>query len=98
MPHCAVLQKATLTIDGSEDCLLLNIYTPKLSTSGSDGSGTFNFNFRRNNRNNEKFPVLIYFYGGAFQFGDANDFNPAYFMDEDVVIIIPNYRVNALGN
>lgn len=40
---------------------------------------------------------MAYFFGGAFNFGTANDFNVDYFMDEDVLMVIVEARVGAFG-
>ncbi|CAL8081027.1 unnamed protein product [Orchesella dallaii] len=65
---------------GSEDCLTLNIYTPKLNSS--DG---------------RLFPVLFFIHGGMYMFGRAIDFRGNHFMDEDVVVVTINYRLNIFG-
>jgi len=41
--------------------------------------------------------VIAYFFGGGFMHGTANDFGGDYFMDEDVVIVLVESRVGALG-
>ncbi len=41
--------------------------------------------------------MIAYFFGGGFMHGTANDFNVDYFMDEDVVLVIVESRVGALG-
>lgn len=40
---------------------------------------------------------MFYIYGGAFLNGDASIYKPKYFMDEDVILVIPNYRLGAFG-
>lgn len=46
-------------------------------------------------------PVLVWLHGGNFQHGSGtfDDVGPERFMDneEDVVLVVPNYRLNALG-
>ncbi|XP_033244802.1 uncharacterized protein LOC108153856 [Drosophila miranda] len=44
-------------------------------------------------------PLLVYFFGGGFEIGDATtDMNgPDYFMMRDVVVVTISYRVGALG-
>lgn len=42
-------------------------------------------------------PVMFYLYGGAFTMGDATTYGPHYFMDEDVILVVPNYRVSSFG-
>nr|AHJ81337.1 carboxylesterase [Locusta migratoria] len=68
---------------GSEDCLFLNVYTSQLSGG----------------RGNPKTPVLVVFHPGAFYSmgGTSDQFGPQYLMNEDIVMVIPNYRLGALG-
>ncbi|KAH8311021.1 hypothetical protein KR044_003887, partial [Drosophila immigrans] len=44
-------------------------------------------------------PVMIYFYGGGFQIGEATRdyYSPDYFMRKDIVLVTFNYRLGALG-
>lgn len=46
-------------------------------------------------------PVLVWLHGGNFQHGSGtfDDVGPERFMDneEDLVLVVPNYRLNALG-
>ncbi|XP_015516134.2 esterase E4 isoform X1 [Neodiprion pinetum] len=68
----------------SEDCLRLNVYTPKLpSAQNSDA----------------KKPVLVFFHAGGFYVGSAqsNLYGPEYLMDQDIVLVTVNYRLMSLG-
>lgn len=67
----------------SEDCLLLNVYTTKLPKAGE----------------NEKRSVLVFFHAGGFHSGstDSGTLSPKYLLDEDIVLVIPNYRLGSLG-
>jgi len=42
-------------------------------------------------------PVMIFFTGGGLYLGSSYGYDGKYFMDEDVVLIIVNYRLNAFG-
>ncbi|XP_030374228.1 uncharacterized protein LOC115623824 [Scaptodrosophila lebanonensis] len=70
-------------MEGSEDCLYLNVYAKKLK----EGSST------------TPLPVIVWIYGGGFQIGEATrDFySPDYFMKHDVVLVTFNYRLGVLG-
>ncbi|CAG0889266.1 unnamed protein product [Cyprideis torosa] len=70
------------TLVGTEDCLRLNVYSPKIPT------------FLNPNPN---LPVLVWIYGGAFISGNTYIFNHWKFLDHNVVLVVPNYRVGALG-
>ncbi|XP_062543904.1 esterase B1-like [Armigeres subalbatus] len=67
----------------SEDCLFLNVYTPKLPTK----------------QDNEKLPVMVWIHGGGFNFesGDSSLYGPEFLLKEGVVVVTCNYRLGALG-
>ncbi|KAH8264049.1 hypothetical protein KR038_001812, partial [Drosophila bunnanda] len=50
-------------------------------------------------KSDKPLPVIVWIYGGGFQFGGASrDFySPDYFMKQDIVMVTFNYRVGALG-
>lgn len=66
---------------GSEDCLYLNVYVPKVEEK----------------KQNEGLPVIIYFHGGAFMFGLTSLYGPKYFMDKDIILVTVQYRLGPLG-
>lgn len=68
---------------GNEDCLFLNVYTPKLPDS----------------QTNPMLPVLFWIHGGGFQFGNGNAFlyGPDYLLPENIILVTINYRLGALG-
>ncbi|KAK2582035.1 hypothetical protein KPH14_002740 [Odynerus spinipes] len=69
---------------GDEDCLNLNVYTPKIpDENGSD----------------ELKPVMFWIYGGAFSSGynKKSTYSPDYLIEEGVVFVSVNYRLGPLG-
>nr|AHJ81323.1 carboxylesterase [Locusta migratoria] len=68
---------------GDEDCLYLNIYTPKLPT----GAGA------------KLIPVMVWIHGGAFVAGSGNTdlYGPEHLLEHDVVLVTINYRLGVLG-
>ena len=42
-------------------------------------------------------PVLVWFHGGAFIFGGAELYRPGFIMEEDVVLVVVQYRLNIFG-
>lgn len=42
-------------------------------------------------------PVMFYIYGGGFYNGSNIDHPPQYLLEKDIVLVVPNYRVGALG-
>ncbi|KAF5288891.1 hypothetical protein FQA39_LY03770 [Lamprigera yunnana] len=70
------------TIEGKENCLFLNVYTPQLEM-----------------REEPKYAVMIFFHGGGWFCGGGNSYwyGPDILLDKDVVLVVPNYRLGALG-
>lgn len=80
---CAQFDKNSGSVVGDEDCLYLNVYTPKLPE-----------------KNSSSLPVMVYFHGGGFVFGDgtvSTNHGPEFLIEKDVVLVIPNYRLGILG-
>lgn len=44
-----------------------------------------------------KKPVMVYIHGGAFYDGCASEYPPNYFLEKDVVLVVPQYRLGPLG-
>lgn len=67
---------------GQEDCLTLNVYTPYLPSSG-----------------NPPLPVYVFIYGGAYVEGEnsAHLYGPHRFLDDDLVLVLMNYRDGPQG-
>lgn len=95
-PRCPQLEANFSVI--SEDCLFLNVYRRSLSNeSKSSASSPKTYESR-------KVPVIMYYHGGGFRTGSANDVDPSHFLDsaigsnEDAVIFVAaNYRLGLLG-
>ncbi|KAJ9600064.1 hypothetical protein L9F63_009645, partial [Diploptera punctata] len=68
---------------GEEDCLYLNVYTPKVPSGDEDDLKS----------------VMVWIHGGGFCMGSGNIriCGPEYLMNEDVVLVTFNYRLGALG-
>ncbi|KAJ7471024.1 sterol esterase [Mycena latifolia] len=69
----------------SEDCLTLNVFVPSSVVQGS------------------RLPVFVWIYGGAFEVGNSADQDVRLIGErsivagEPVIIVTPNYRLNAFG-
>lgn len=68
-------------VGGEEDCLYLNVFTPKVI----DGNGSLPVMF------------WIHGGGFFRGHGGPEDSGPEYFMDKDLVFVSINYRLGALG-
>jgi para-nitrobenzyl esterase len=42
-------------------------------------------------------PVMVWIHGGAFIWGESNDYNPANLVSHGVIVVTINYRLGALG-
>ncbi|XP_076043971.1 esterase E4-like [Oratosquilla oratoria] len=67
---------------GNEDCLYLNVFTPKLPA---------------NTTNDAFLPIMVYIHGGGYFQGSADLYGAENFMDEDVVVVVMQYRLGIFG-
>ncbi|XP_069669062.1 juvenile hormone esterase-like [Periplaneta americana] len=69
---------------GDEDCLFLNVYTPKLPSS-DDGE--------------QRLAVMVFIHGGGFNTGSGTSefYGPDFMLNEGVIVVTINYRLGALG-
>nr|ALT10384.1 juvenile hormone esterase-like protein 2 [Portunus trituberculatus] len=68
-------------IPGSENCLFLNVFTPVVSSVPEKA----------------KLPVMVWMHGGAFYSGGAEEYLPHAILDQDVVLVVVQYRLGVLG-
>ncbi|KAF5273127.1 hypothetical protein FQA39_LY07617 [Lamprigera yunnana] len=80
--HCFSRHMILRTPSGSEDCLYLNIYTPKLPESNTSLKPVMFF---------------IHGGGFTMGSGNSELYGAGYFMPEDVVLVTINYRLGLLG-
>src|ERR1700724_1867880 len=64
-----------------EDCLYLNVSTPRLN----------------DHRHEKDLPVLVWIHGGGFTSGGGRDYDPTKLMAEGIVVVTVNYRLGASG-
>ncbi|KAJ8950496.1 hypothetical protein NQ318_015240, partial [Aromia moschata] len=74
--------RRTSLIEGEEDCLYLNVYTPQLPQ-----------------RESHLLPVMVFLHGGGWLCGSGNSlwYGPDILLDRDIVLVVTNYRLGALG-
>lgn len=72
-------------IVGVEDCLYLNVYTPKLPSEENLSGGGY--------------PVMIWFHGGGWLTGAGHSafYGPKFLLDHDVILVTINFRLGPLG-
>ncbi|XP_058123949.1 juvenile hormone esterase-like [Anopheles ziemanni] len=73
-------------VNGDEDCLFLNIYTPMVSNSSLDDDVPL-------------YPVLVFVHGGSYALGWAErDINGVHLLvDNGILVVTFNYRLYGLG-
>jgi para-nitrobenzyl esterase len=64
-----------------EDCLYLNVVTPRLN----------------DRRHEKDLPVFVWIHGGGFTSGAGRDYDPIKLAAEGIVVVTVNYRLGALG-
>ncbi|KAJ7149876.1 carotenoid ester lipase precursor [Mycena crocata] len=81
----------------------LPIPLPTNQTVMSEDCLTLNVFKPRDSGSQQKLPVLVWFYGGGFEFGKAQDTEVRPMVErsivtgEPVIVVTPNYRVSAFG-
>jgi para-nitrobenzyl esterase len=80
--HCPQPAGAFGQASGSEDCLFLNVFTPRRGFDLFSG-------FR---------PVMVWIHGGALVTGESDDYDATRLVEQgDVIVVTINYRLGALG-
>ncbi|XP_014290281.1 esterase FE4 [Halyomorpha halys] len=83
-PSCLQLDLfLTKSLLGTEDCLYINVYTPRLPDEKTKESKLLD--------------VLAYIHGGAFFLGKSGYHGPSVLLEKDVVLVTFNYRLGPLG-
>lgn len=68
---------------GSEDCLSLNVYTPRE---------------KKNRNKNHRLPVMVWIHGGSLVTGGGGFYDPTRMIEQsDVIVVTINYRVGLFG-
>jgi len=80
-PHCPQPASPFGVASTSEDCLYLNVFTPR---------GHRHWDGRR-------LPVMVWIHGGALITGESDDYDPAALVRRGVIVVTINYRLGALG-
>ncbi|KZS07851.1 Carboxylic ester hydrolase [Daphnia magna] len=70
-----------------EDCLILSVYTPMFPGNASDPNTSYD----------NLLPVMVWIHGGSFAYGQSIIYEPNTFMAHDVVMVVIQYRLGALG-
>ncbi|KAI1292292.1 Venom carboxylesterase-6 [Halotydeus destructor] len=44
-----------------------------------------------------RLPVVVYFHGGEFKYGGKDYYKPDILLQQDIILVVPNYRLGVLG-
>lgn len=69
-------------IIGNEDCLTLNVFTPKMPDETSESAGI---------------PVILFIHGGGYRTGSAAQYHPEPLTQNDIIFVPVQYRLGTLG-
>lgn len=85
-PCCPQKSLSNGQVIGEEDCLTLNVYTPRLPRTEGDTGG-------------RPLPIMFWVHGGGLRTGSAGDalYGPDFLAARDVVVVTVNYRLGPLG-
>ncbi|RXG55405.1 Venom carboxylesterase-6, partial [Armadillidium vulgare] len=77
--------------------IILNLLN-RLTVSGKEDCLRLNVYTKVPNQRNKKLPVMVFIHGGAFIVESANEYQPYILMNEDIVLVVIQYRVGIFGN
>jgi para-nitrobenzyl esterase len=80
--HCPQPASSFGRASNSEDCLYLNVFTPRK---------------RAGHGHPKHLPVMVWLHGGGFVAGESDDYDPARLVEQGVVVVTLNYRLGLLG-
>jgi len=66
---------------GNEDCLYLNVYTPR----------------KQRQNEGENLPVMVWIHGGAYTSGSGDPYDPTRLVAKEMIVVTINYRIGLLG-
>lgn len=80
------------------ECVQMNEFRGENEVTGDEDCLFLNI-YRPSSRKRSLMPVIVFFHGGAFRFGNAHPstLGPDYFMASDVLLVTVQYRLNIFG-
>src|SRR5499425_1279890 len=80
-PHCPQVATPYGTPSTSEDCLVLNVFTPMKTNEGLP----------------HLLPVMFWIHGGGLVVGESDGYDPSNLVAQNVIVVTINYRIGELG-
>jgi carboxylesterase type B len=100
-PMCIQFDSMIRTLRGTEDCLVVNVYTHSVRQLVQIILIEMIRIFLQQTPKNGPLPVMVWIHGGAFYLGSGNGqtdiYGPGYLMDRDIILVTLNYRLGPLG-
>ena len=84
---------------GSENCIFLNVYTPKRKKhQGKEVDEDWPKQKKhRGKKDDEGLPVMVWIHGGALTTGSSDPYDPTRLVEKGVIVVTINYRLGLLG-
>jgi para-nitrobenzyl esterase len=88
-------------VNYNEDCLYLNVFTPRFGSEGNhDSLGDQDEDNNRNkneDKNNGKLPVIVWIHGGGNVDGETPGYDGSKLAAQGAVVVSMEYRLNVMG-
>jgi para-nitrobenzyl esterase len=86
--HCPQPASPFGRASNTENCLYLNVFTPKNHSHGNgNGKGLAK----------KRLPVMVWIHGGGLAVGESDDYDPTKLVEKGTVVVTLNYRLGFLG-
>ena len=104
--HCPQPPSLTSRPSVTEDCLFLNVFTPRREHGrdwgghggeGHDGDDRDGRGDRHDGRDERGRPVMVWIFGGGLTTGESDDYDPVRLVNEGAIVVTFNYRLGVLG-
>jgi para-nitrobenzyl esterase len=104
--HCPQPPSLTSRPSVTEDCLFLNVFTPRRGHGrdggghggeGHDGDDRDGWGDWHDGRDERSRPVMLWISGGGLTTGESDDYDPVRFVNEGAIVVTINYRLGILG-
>ena len=104
--HCPQPPSLTSRPSVTEDCLFLNVFTPRRGHrrdggghggEGHDGDDRDGWGDWHDGRDERRRPVMVWISGGGLTTGESDDYDPVRFVNQGAIVVTFNYRLGILG-
>ncbi|XP_071454095.1 carboxylesterase 4A [Hetaerina americana] len=97
-PPCVQLNPSNpYDVIGSEDCLFLNVFTPKLPPVRVSHLARRHGNCEGEDEEESPLPVMVWNHGGGYHQGSASQYGPKHLVAKGIVVVTIQYRLGPIG-